>query len=146
MSLENKIDCFFLISHLAAPRPTLTLKDMLNKKNYVLKMMLLHPNLATNSRVIFKLCSLLITTLTYHESKTWYIYLAGRAGIVPTKMVPTPPAHQLNMKKPSALPLLNQNVPGPSFCNFFAFFQASPCWGRGGGRCLSWYMHVLNSD
>ena len=37
-------------------------------------MMLLHPNLATNARVVFKLCSLLITTLTYHATKTCYIY------------------------------------------------------------------------
>ena len=31
--------------------------------------MLLHPNLAKNARVVFKLGSLLITTLTYHASK-----------------------------------------------------------------------------
>ena len=31
----------------------------------MLKMMLLYPNLATNAKVFFKLCSLLITTLTY---------------------------------------------------------------------------------
>ena len=33
-------------------------------------MMLRHPNLAANARVVFKLCLLLITTLTYHASKT----------------------------------------------------------------------------
>ena len=33
-------------------------------------MMLLHLNLATNARVVFTLCSLLIATLTYHASKT----------------------------------------------------------------------------
>ena len=32
-------------------------------------MMLLHPNLATNARDFFKLCALLIPTLTYHELK-----------------------------------------------------------------------------
>ena len=31
----------------------------------MLKMMLLHPNLATNARAVFKLCSLLITNFTY---------------------------------------------------------------------------------
>ena len=51
-------------------RPTLTLSGMLNKKAYMLAMMLLYPSLATNARVVFKLRSLLITTL----SKTWYIY------------------------------------------------------------------------
>ena len=69
LSLENR-KTVFLISYLAAPRPTLTLNDMLNKKNYMLKMMLLHPNLGENVRVVFKLCSLLITTLTYYASKT----------------------------------------------------------------------------
>ena len=48
----------FSISYLAAPRPTLTLNDMLIK-NYMLKMMLLYPNLATT----------LITTLIYQASK-----------------------------------------------------------------------------
>ena len=38
------------------------------------KMMLLHPNVATNARVVFKICSKLITTIAYHASKTWYIY------------------------------------------------------------------------
>ena len=33
-------------------------------------MLLLYSNLATNARVVFKLCSLLITTLTYHASNT----------------------------------------------------------------------------
>ena len=67
VSLENKKDCFFkyFLATLA-----LTLNDMLSKKNYVLKMMLLHPDLATNARVVFKLCLLLINTLTYHASKT----------------------------------------------------------------------------
>ena len=37
-------------------------------------MMLLHPNLAANARVVFKLCYLFITTLTYYASKTLYIY------------------------------------------------------------------------
>ena len=61
---------FKLSSYSAAPRPTLTLNGMLNKRNCKLKIMLLHPNLAKNARVVSKLCSLLITTLTYHESKT----------------------------------------------------------------------------
>ena len=69
MLLENKRTVFF-ISYLAAPRPTLTLNDMLMKKTYMLKMMLLYPNLAANARVVFKLCSLLITTLTYRASET----------------------------------------------------------------------------
>ena len=51
-------------------RPALTLNGRLNKENYMLKMMLLHPNLATNARVVFNRCSLLITILTYHASKT----------------------------------------------------------------------------
>ena len=34
----------------------------------MLKIILLQPNLATNAKVVFKLCSLLITTLTYHTS------------------------------------------------------------------------------
>ena len=67
VSLENK-KTVFLISYLAAPSPSLTLNDMLNKRNYTAKMMLLHPSLATNARVVFKLCSLLSTTLTYHAS------------------------------------------------------------------------------
>ena len=33
-------------------------------------MILLHPTLATNARVVSKLCSFLITTLTYHALKT----------------------------------------------------------------------------
>ena len=65
VSLRNTKDCF-LISYLAAQRPALTLNSMLNKKIYMLKMMLLHPNLATSARVVFKLCSLLITTLHDH--------------------------------------------------------------------------------
>ena len=43
------------------------------QKNYMFKMMLLHPN-ATNDRVVFKLCPLLITLLTYDASKPRYIY------------------------------------------------------------------------
>ena len=110
-------------------------------------MMLLHPNLATYSRVIFKLCSLLITTLTYHESKTCYIYLAGRAGTFPTKMVPTTPAHQLNMKKPSALPLLNQNAPGPPFAIFLHFFRPSFVGiGVGGGACHDICMYLTQTN
>ena len=65
-----KRELLFLISYFANPRPTLALNDMQNKKIYMLKMMLLHPNLATNARVVFKLSSLLITILTYHASKT----------------------------------------------------------------------------
>ena len=48
VSLEN--------NYLAVPRPTLALNDMLNKKNCMLKMMPLHPNLGTDDRVVFKLC------------------------------------------------------------------------------------------
>ena len=40
-------------------------------------MMLLHAILATNTRVVFNLCSLLITTLNYHASNRYLIiYLA----------------------------------------------------------------------
>ena len=52
MSLRNTKD-YFLISHLAAQRPALTLNSMLNKKIYMLKMMLLHPNLAASARVVY---------------------------------------------------------------------------------------------
>ena len=41
----------FLISYLATPIPTSTLNSMLNKRNYTLKMILGHHNLATNARV-----------------------------------------------------------------------------------------------
>ena len=44
-------------NYLAAPRPNLTLNGMLNKKSYMLKMMLLHLNLAKNARVVFKIYS-----------------------------------------------------------------------------------------
>ena len=37
-------------------------------------MMLLHPNVAANARVVFKLHSLLIAALTVHASKPLYIY------------------------------------------------------------------------
>ena len=69
-NLKIKRKLLFLISYFANLRPTLALNDMQNKKKYMLKMMLLHPNLATNARVVFKLSSLLITILTYHVSKT----------------------------------------------------------------------------
>ena len=38
-------------------------------------MMPLHPNLATNARVVFKLCSLLTTTLTYHVPNDTYMHI-----------------------------------------------------------------------
>ena len=60
----------FLISYLAASMPTLTLNGMLSKKNYMFEKILLQPNLALNTRVVFKLCSLLIATLPDHASKT----------------------------------------------------------------------------
>ena len=53
---------------LAAPRPNLTLNDMLNKKLYG-QNDATAPNLAANATVLFKLCSQLIITLTYHASK-----------------------------------------------------------------------------
>ena len=40
----------------------------------MLKMILLYSNLATTDRVALKLYSLLITTIIYHGSKTWYVY------------------------------------------------------------------------
>ena len=43
-------------------------------KNCMLKMILMHHNLATNARIVFKLSSLLMNTLTYHVSKTLNIY------------------------------------------------------------------------
>ena len=47
VSLENE-NTVFLIIYLAAPKLTLILNDMLNKKNYMLKVMPLHPNLTIN--------------------------------------------------------------------------------------------------
>ena len=47
-------------------KTNLTLNDVLNKKLYATA-----PNLAANPIAVFKLCSLLIATLTYHA----YIYL-----------------------------------------------------------------------
>ena len=73
VSLGNVKDCF-LISYLALPRPNLNLNGLLNKKDYMLKMMLPYPNLAANARVVSKRCSLLIITLNYHAQKTWYVY------------------------------------------------------------------------
>ena len=67
----KKKKMFFKINiYSATPKPTLTLNGILNKRNYRLKIMLLHPNLTKTARVDSKLCSLLITTLTYRESKT----------------------------------------------------------------------------
>ena len=51
-------------SVISKKRPTLTLSGMLNKKAYMLTMMLLYQSLATNARVVFKLRSLLITILS----------------------------------------------------------------------------------
>ena len=62
VSLENKKDCFFN-QLFCCLKPTFTLNDMLNK-SFMIKTMLLQPNLATNARDVFKLCSLFITTLT----------------------------------------------------------------------------------
>ena len=66
MNCHQKTKDCFLISYLAVPRPNLTLNDVLNKKLYATV-----PNLAANAIAVFKLCSLLIATLTYHA----YIYL-----------------------------------------------------------------------
>ena len=60
LGCRQEIKKTFLISYLAAPRPTLALNGMINKKNYIFKMILLYSNLATNARVNFKFCSLLI--------------------------------------------------------------------------------------
>ena len=70
MSFGNTKDYFFLVSYLALPMLTLTLNDMLDKKDYILKMILMRPSLRTNARVVFKLCLLLIITLTFHASHT----------------------------------------------------------------------------
>ena len=59
----------FLISYLAVSRPTLTLNDVVNRKSNA-QNDTNAPNLASNARVVFKLCSLLITIITYHTSKT----------------------------------------------------------------------------
>ena len=68
LSLENK-RLFF--NHLfGCPKANFDLECYAKQKNYMLKMILLHPNLAANAKVLFKLCSLLITTLSYHASKT----------------------------------------------------------------------------
>ena len=69
--VAKKQKTVFLINYSPVQRPTLNLNGMLNKKNYMLKMMQLHPNLATNAIVVAKVSSLLITTLTYD---TLYIY------------------------------------------------------------------------
>ena len=73
LSLQNKKDCFSN-QLFGCPKPNFDVKWYTKQKNYMLKMILLHPILATNARVVFKLSSLLITTLTCHQSKTWYIY------------------------------------------------------------------------
>ena len=69
--VAKKHKTVFLINYLPVQRPMLNLNGMLNKKNYMLKMMQLHPNLATNAIAVVKVSSLLITTLTYD---TLYIY------------------------------------------------------------------------
>ena len=59
----RKYKRLFLINYLATPRQTLTLNGMLNKKKITCsKWCYYTPNLATNARVVFKFCSLLITT------------------------------------------------------------------------------------
>ena len=63
--VAKKHKTVFLINYSPVQRPTLNLNGMLNKKNYMLKMMQLHPNLATDAIVVAKVNSLLITTLTY---------------------------------------------------------------------------------
>ena len=74
VSFGNTKDYFFLVSYLALPMLTLTLNDMLDKKDYILKMILMRPSLRTNARVVFKLCLLLIIRLTFHASHTWFIH------------------------------------------------------------------------
>ena len=54
-----------LMNYSPVQRSTLNLNGMLNKKNYMFKMIQLHPNVATNASTAAKLNSLLITTLTY---------------------------------------------------------------------------------
>ena len=63
--VTKKHKTVFLINYSPVQRPTLSLNGMLYKKNYMLKMMKLHPNLATNASAVAELNSLLITTLTY---------------------------------------------------------------------------------
>ena len=63
--VTKKHKTIFLINYSPVQRPTLSLNGMLYKKNYMLKMMKLHPNLATNASAVAELNSLLITTLTY---------------------------------------------------------------------------------
>ena len=69
--LGNKNDCY-LINYLDATRPILTLNGVL--KRLYAQNDASSPNVATNVSIIFKICSLLITTLTYHVSKNLYIY------------------------------------------------------------------------
>ena len=62
--------CFWF-SYLVVPRPILTLSGILEN---MMKMMLLHSNIAINARDVFKVFSFLMTTLIYHISKTWYMH------------------------------------------------------------------------
>ena len=57
----------FLFSYLVVSRPILTLSGILEN---MMKMMLLHSNIAINARDVFKVFSVLMTTLIYHVSKT----------------------------------------------------------------------------
>ena len=74
-SLENKT--LFLINYLATPRPRLTLHAMLNKKVYMLKMMLLHSNLATYGKVFsnFVHCELPHQLIMHGKFDTYRVYL-----------------------------------------------------------------------
>ena len=68
-------------------------------------------------------------------------YGRQREYIYPAKMVPTPPALQLNMKKPSAPLLLSRNI--PLFWIFLKFSRSSLLKGmrrgRGGG-----YLYMIS--
>ena len=60
-SLRDTKDCF-LINYFPVQIPVLVLNSMLNEKNHVLKMMQLHPNVATNASAVSKVHFLLIFT------------------------------------------------------------------------------------
>ena len=63
--LENKKTVFFFNHLFGWPKANSELEWYAKWKNYMLKMMLKHPNLATNVTVALKLFLLLITTLSW---------------------------------------------------------------------------------
>ena len=71
-SIENTKNYFFN-QLLGCPKTDFDLEWYAEKRLYA-QYDSMHPNLATDPRNYFKLCSFSITTITYHTSKTIYIY------------------------------------------------------------------------